>query len=87
MLSTGVNHSGPIFGRFSTNNIVSDSPRPQNQQPPMAGLDALATGSQYAMQQMQEESKHGLKRPHSQYCETMDSLRTRSGMALSVGDP
>ncbi|KAK4618137.1 Xylanolytic transcriptional activator xlnR [Fulvia fulva] len=68
--SAGVQQYPPSFGN---GNMVTQDPPPQTQRIPTNGLDALAEGSQYAMQQLQQQqarqtaagAKPGIKHRHS----------------------
>ncbi|PNS18741.1 Xylanolytic transcriptional activator xlnR [Sphaceloma murrayae] len=57
-MSAGVHSYSPDFGNVPGGHLPSQSPTDLHTGRPLTGLDALAVGSQYALQQMRDNNMH-----------------------------
>jgi hypothetical protein len=82
MLSAGGMHYPQGFGAMSSANMVTHH---EHNQTPMSGLDALAQGSQYALQQLHDSHLNPAPQDHEAFAQAQDvSNKTGSGNGAPV---
>jgi hypothetical protein len=85
MLSAGGMHYPQGFGRMSTANMVTHH---DHNQAPMSGLDALAQGSQYALQQLHDSHLNPAPQDHDAFSQNQSAQdQSASNKGSSNGAP
>ncbi|THY92130.1 hypothetical protein D6C95_06176 [Aureobasidium pullulans] len=84
MLSAGGMHYAQGFGRMSSANMVTHH---DHNQAPMSGLDALAQGSQYALQQLHDSHLNPAPQEHDAFSQNQSGQDQAGNKGSSNGAP